>query len=278
MDAAKEQHTHSRLENATTALFVPGDRPERFAKAVQSGAGIIILDLEDAVANERRAYALDCVVSAIRNGLSAVVRIVAADNLAQIEQLRALASVSPLGIMVPKSQTLDDVEKVCSVVGEHVSLIALIETALGVLNCASIAHSPRVARLAFGAFDYSLDLDADSSAILDHARASVVVASRAMGLASPLDSPTAEFRDLDVVRAAATAARRSGFGGQLCIHPAQVAIVEDAYYPTAEQISKAHEILSIADGVGAINGQMIDRPVIEKARRVISFIEARASK
>ena len=269
-------HTHhSPLEHAVTALFVPGDRPERFEKTAQSGAGFIILDLEDAVAEDRRGIALDAVVRAIASGLTAAVRVVAADNPAHSQQLACLRATPPAGIMLPKCQAAEDIVEVRDAVGADVPIIALIETARGVFNASAIAAAPGVARLAFGAFDYTLDVDGDAPWLLGHARANIVIASRVAGIAAALDSPTAEFQDLRVVESAASAARNGGFSGQLCIHPAQVPVVERAFSPTAAQIANARDIIKVADGVAEVNGQMVDRPVIEKARRILQQVQSR---
>ena len=151
-----------------------------------------------------------------------------------------------------------------------VALVLLVESALGVANSLELARVPGVTRLALGAIDLALDLDADAaSPVLDYARSQVVVASRAAGIAAPLDSPSIEIDDSDAVKAATRTAVGFGFAGKLCIHPRQLAPVTAAFAPTQDQLSWARSVVAAGGAAVQIGGQMIDRPVVEKARRIL---------
>lgn len=271
------------LVAAVTALFVPGDRPDRFDKAARSGADVVILDLEDAVAADQRATALRHATEALgrggETGFAALVRVTDSDSATHLDELRALARVADrpghglLGVMVPKAREPGALERVGDFFGGPATatpLVPLIETAAGVARVVELASTPGVVRLAFGALDFSLDVAADvDSETVQFARAQVVVASRVAGLAAPLDTPSVEINDLPAVSAAARLSRSRGFGGKLCIHPAQVAAVRDAFRPTAAEARWAAEVLAQAgEGASQVDGQMIDRPVLERARRI----------
>jgi citrate lyase subunit beta / citryl-CoA lyase len=162
------------LVAAVTALFVPGNRPDRFDKAAQSGADVVIIDLEDAVAVDQRATALRHVTEALSHGgetgFAALVRVTDSDSATHTNELRALAHVAGrrghglLGVMVPKAGEPDALKRVGDFLGESatvVPMVPLIETAAGVAAAVELASTRGVARLAFGALDFSLDVAAD---------------------------------------------------------------------------------------------------------------------
>jgi len=258
------------VADAVTALFVPGDRPDRFAKAATAGADLVIIDLEDAVPTDRRDEATRTAVAALDAGMQAVVRVVAATDVAYRRQLDQLSRTTPLAIMLAKAERADDVADADVLLGGGTPLIPLVESAAGIANAGSLASAPRVARLAFGAFDFVLDVDGDAPALLDYARSALVVASRVAQVAAPLASPPGEIRELDLVRAEARASRAAGFGGMLTIHPAQVPVVNAAFSPTQAEADEARRILGALEGVSAVDGRMVDRPIIERAKRTLS--------
>jgi len=150
------------------------------------------------------------------------------------------------------------------------AFVLLVESALGVANALELARVPGVTRLAMGAIDLALDLDAEAdSPVLDYARAQIVVASRAAGIAAPLDSPSIAIGDLQAVEQSARTGRGFGFGGKLCIHPAQLDPVRMAFTPNEKQIAWARSVVSAGEAAVQVDGQMIDRPVTEKARRIL---------
>ncbi|NMR31617.1 HpcH/HpaI aldolase/citrate lyase family protein [Crystallibacter degradans] len=269
------------VRGAVTALFVPGDRPERFAKAAASGADVVIIDLEDAVAAADKACARQEAVAALTafgakgsQGVRALVRVNAQDTAEYDDDIQALLALASqpghglLGVMLPKAEDPEQVAELAAKL--PVPLVALVESALGLVNAVELARVPGVERLAFGAIDFALDIDADGSdRVLDHARAQLVVASRAAGIAPPLDSPSTDIRDTAAVAASAKLGRGFGFGGKLCIHPAQLTAVSAAFTPSPEEIAWARKILATDGGAVQMDGQMVDRPVIDRARRII---------
>ena len=267
-----------KVAQAVSALFVPGDRPERFLKAQSSGADVVILDLEDAVSTENKFSALGHVIAALtptagEPTISALVRISGADSHQEIATLVKVASASGhglLGIMVPKAESAAQIAAVVKVLPAEMACIPLIESAIGLVNTTEIARIDGVTRLAFGAVDFGLDVDATHASIFDYARAQLVIGSAAAGIAAPLDSPSLSFTDMEIVSTEALRARGLGCGGKLCIHPSQIAAVRQSFLPTAEQISWAHKVVELEGGAAAFEGAMIDRPVVERAKKILA--------
>ncbi|MFC0527651.1 HpcH/HpaI aldolase/citrate lyase family protein [Phytohabitans kaempferiae] len=266
----------STRRHSVSWLFVPGDRPNRFDKAACSGAHEVIVDLEDSVAAEQKAAARDHAAAWLTSGATAWVRVNPVGTPWHESDIAALASCPGLrGVMVPKSQGPATLTHVAESLPRHVGIVPLVETALGVHNAAAIATCPSVTVLAFGSIDYALDIDADETdEALLFARGALVVASRAAGLPGPIDGVTVQTTDTEAVRAAATRARGFGFGGKLCIHPAQVDAVNAAFAPSREDIERARALLASAaarpgDGAFLVEGKMIDEPVLARARRIL---------
>ncbi|WP_368498079.1 CoA ester lyase [Herbiconiux sp. A18JL235] len=264
------------LSAATTALFVPGDRPDRFAKALASGADLVIVDLEDAVAGDRKALAREAVVEAVAaHPSSFLVRLNGAGSPEHAADLELLATVGSglLGVALAKTESPEAIEAVRMRAGD-VGIVPLVESAAGLAAAPALAQTPGVARLALGAIDLALDLDTTAPEVIDFARFQLTLASRVAGLSGPLDSPSVEFAELEPVRSAAARARSFGFGGKLCIHPRQLAAVQEAFAPTAEEVEWAERILSVqGEGVASVDGSMVDRPVTERARRILAGAE-----
>lgn len=250
---------------ASTLLFVPGDRPERFDKAAASGADLVVLDLEDAVTDEAKDAARANVASWAA-GRTCAVRINAVDSPWFRADLDALAATGAV-IMVPKA--VDP----ATLSGVSAEVIALIETAAGVLAAPAIARTPNVVRLAVGTFDLAAELGvdpADSEALLPM-RGALVLASAAAGLTGPVDGVTAAIDDPDRITADAAYARRLGFAGKLCIHPKQLEPVVGALRPTDEAVAWARRILAAADGaVAQVDGAMVDKPVVDRANAILA--------
>lgn len=279
-----ETHDPQLVATATTVLFVPGDRPDRFAKAIASGADAVIIDLEDAVAPEAKPAALRAVQNALLPGpvpvIRALVRINAIGTPTHDTEVRSLLNIIEepgnglRGVVLPKAEDPAAVGRLASQLAAAAagppSLVLLVESALGVANSLELARVSGVTRLALGAIDLALDLDADaSSPVLDYARSQVVVSSRAAGIAAPLDSPSTQIDDTDAVEAQTRFALGFGFSGKLCIHPRQLHPVMAAFAPTEELLGWARSVVEAGDAAVQIDGQMIDRPVVEKARRIL---------
>lgn len=267
------------VAGAVTALFVPGDRPERFVKAAGSGADVVIIDLEDAVAQESKPRALTAIVDALSgtdSNVRALVRLnpVGSTTYAtEVEELLAVAATDTghglLGFMVPKAEHVRDLEFLAQRLPDGLALVPLIESATGLVNSLELARVSGVSRLAFGAIDFALDINSVGERVLDVARAQLVVNSRAASTAPPLDSPSTDIKDAGKVSESAVTARDFGFGGKLCIHPAQVPAVKAAFAPTEREVQWARSVIGAEGGAAQVDGQMIDRPVTERARRIL---------
>lgn len=263
-------------------LFVPGDRPDRFDKAVAAGSDLTVLDLEDAVSPEGKARARDLVTDYLRaaRGGRVAVRINASGTEWHDADMAALAAIDvDLTIMVPKAEEAALLTDLAASRPGGTRLIALVETALGLWNALDVARAAGVSQLAFGSVDFILDagIPADTADALHYARSQLVVASAAAGIAPPIDGVTLAVKDTDGLAADVAAAKALGFGGKLCIHPSQVASVNAGFSPSDEDIAIARSIVEAAgraEGIGAIshNGKLIDRPVVERARRVLAQI------
>ena len=279
-----------------TALFVPATRPDRVDKALGAGADVVIIDLEDAVAQalkgEAREAARKKVIEHAPRRL--MVRVECTGSGHNQSDLQAIVGASPTGIMLPKVESVEHIREIherllgCERHGGlqpgSLGVVALIESARGVQHIFRIlseAIEPARAFLAaFGAADYSLDMGIDVSrdgAELHYPRSRIAVACRAAGREPPIDTPfMIDLKDLDGLKADARRAKQLGFQGKLCIHPNQVGPCNDIFSPTAEEIQYARRVVeafekSEAEGVGALqlDGKFIDIPVVERSRRII---------
>lgn len=257
--------------HARSLLFVPGDRPERFAKAVASGADAVIIDLEDAVAPDAKELALGHALAWLQSGCHAVVRVNGVGTPWHTREVAELASTEAV-LMLPKSHSTEAISSVHAVVGDRI--IALVETARGIQDADAVAASPGVLRLALGNVDLSAELGVDpaSTAALAYSRGRLVVASAAAGIAAPIDGVTTGLDELDVLAVDLDVARELGFGGKLCIHPRQVDPVNRSLQPSEQERDWARRILQSVGtgGVGVVDGEMIDRPVVARARSILA--------
>lgn len=265
---------------ARTLLFVPGDQPERFAKAASTPADLVVVDLEDAVPEVNKATARDSVAQWLSTGGRAAVRVNSTKSVHYQQDVAALAGLRGLAaVVVPMADDPAALADLHRRLGPDVEIVALIETALGIVRAVELASTSGVNRLAFGHLDFAADIDSsiEDEAML-MARSSLVVASRAAGLPGPVDGVTTALDDPAVSGADAARARRLGFAGKLCIHPSQVGAVNAAFTPTKDEIAWAHRIIeaSIAGGAVRVDGHMVDGPVIIKARAILARAEERA--
>ncbi len=257
-------------------LFVPGDRPDRFQKAVDSGAHAAILDLDDAVAPEHKEAARESVASWLSPARSVYVRINRTTSpwyLDDIEMIAARQGV--LGVMVPEAETAAQLGDVAARLADAMEILALVESAVGIWNALELARLPRVTRLAFGSLDLKRDtgIEDDGDGLL-YSRSRVVLASRCAGIDAPIEGVTTALDDSEQLTADVARARALGFGAKQCIHPKQVAAVNAGFMPREHELRWARGVLEAVErhGQGAIRfeGQMIDRPVIERARQIIA--------
>ena len=260
-----------------SALFVPATRPERIPKALSSGADVVIVDLEDAVAEPLKAQAREALDSFLASDAQArvLVRINAAGHPQQAEDLQLCAARSGvIGVLLPK---VECAAQVATAAGCGKPVWPIIESARGLAALPEIAVASGVERLSFGALDLGLDLGLASGTsaaerVLDQARYALLLHSRLANLAPPLDSVFPDIRNLDGLARFAADARDMGFGGLLCIHPSQVAVVHQTLMPNADELAWAQRVLAAGasgEGVFVVDGQMIDAPVIGRARRLL---------
>lgn len=266
------------VASAVTFLFVPGDRPERFAKAANAGPDVVIIDLEDAVSPGAEASALRHAITALfeSGGLHAMVRVQSVggrDFRDQVDGLCDALKGAPhglLGVMLAKADRADDVYALRARLPQDLALVPLVESARGLVVAGELASIPGVTRLAFGAIDFSLDIGAEpDDAYLSFARSQLVVTSRACGIAAPVDAPSLEISKTDLVEAAARRARGYGFGGMLCIHPKQIAAVRTGFAPTQADIEWARAVLAAEGGAAQVQGRLVDRPITERAKQLL---------
>ncbi|MFA3878590.1 CoA ester lyase [Streptomyces sp. MMCC 100] len=260
-----------RLETARSLLFVPGHRPDRFAKALVSGTDAVIIDLEDAVAGADKDRARDNAAAWLGEGNDAVVRINPPGTPWCDEDLD-MAARHGAPVMVPKSEdpaVLADLA--CRTAGKCL-LIPLVETAAGVERAAEVCGTSGAVRIAFGNVDLAgqLGVAHDDHAALAYARSRLVSASAAAGLGAPVDGVTTNVKDLGVLAADIAHARRLGFTGKLCIHPGQIVSVRERFAPTEDELRWARSVAEIGDSVAVVDGQMVDKPVLERARRILA--------
>lgn len=259
---------------ARSYLFVPGNRPERFAKACASAADVVIVDLEDAVPPDDKASARAAVAEWLSPTRPVILRI----NGAETPWFRddcALARLPGVaGVMLPKAERIDEIGTLSSL-GAGTPVLPLIETAAGFNNVQTIARLQGVQRLVFGSIDFQLDLgiSGEDSELLMF-RSGIVLASRLAGLQGPVDGVSTAIEDPEGLRADADRARKLGFGAKLCIHPRQLDAVHAAFSPTEEQLAWASRVLqAAAAGKGAavqVDGKMVDRPVMLRAQQIVN--------
>ena len=270
--------------HARTLLFVPATKPERFVKALDSGADCIIIDLEDAVAECNKDSAREQLAQHLPRMTRAqlartVVRVNAVGSLWHEADIALLRGWTPQGVavMLPKAEDAGALRGVAKALGDAARIVALIESLAGLDAADALAGEPQVVRLAFGHLDFQLDLGMRATAEepeLAFARNALVAASRRARLLAPIDGVTTETGNAERLAADARRARAFGFGGKLCIHPAQVAAVNYAFGHTEVEQAWARRVLEEAARHGgeafSLDGRMVDLPVIRAAEAIVA--------
>jgi len=262
--------------DASSYLFVPGNRPERFDKALATRAGAIIVDLEDAVPADAKAAARDAVAAWLAQKKPALVRINAVNTPWFADDLAMCIDRGVTGIVLPKAEECDEIALIAERSRDGIAIFPLIESARGIANASAIATERNVRRLIFGSIDFRLDLgiDGDDADELLYFRSQLVLASRLAQLNAPVDGVTTDLQDDVRLTADTTRAKRLGFGGKCCIHPRQVDVVNRSFSPTADEIAWAHKVLSAAQAAGgaavSLDGEMLDRPVYARAEGILA--------
>jgi citrate lyase subunit beta/citryl-CoA lyase len=260
-------------------LFVPADRPERFAKAAACGADAVFINLEDAVAPVAKAQARNGLHSFEPLPVPAFVRVNASVPSWHAEDVEA-ARVLPLaGIVLPKAESVDEIRVLRRRLSPQQVIIALIETAEGLANARQIACADHALRLAFGSIDFCADMGcAHTHEALLSARSELVLASRLGSILPPLDGVTIDIGKPDLVERDARHAAELGFSGKLCIHPKQIEPAYAGFAPSESCLAWARQVLATGDGAVALNGQMIDEPVRRRAEILVSRANRRTTK
>lgn len=260
-------------------LFVPGNRPERFEKACGAGAHAVIVDLEDAVAPADKAAAREAARAWFTAEKPVWLRINGPESewFACDLDLVGLAGVK--GVMLPKAEDTAAIAEIRDRTGAGARIIPLIESALGLWRAEAIACAQGVERLAFGSVDFQLDTGiAGEHEELLFARAQLVLVSRVAGCLAPVDGVTVALDDEAVLRQDVARARRLGFGAKLCIHPKQVASVNAGFRVSDADLAWARRVIEAADAAAnnavRLDGKLIDRPIIDRARALIAQAEA----
>lgn len=266
--------TSRALPPCNFPLFVPGNRPDRFAKALAAAHDAVIFDLEDAVAAGDKAAARDALTdhaTVLRDSDKTVIlRINARGTPWHEEDLRLCEALPLTGVMLPKSESRDDLRALGDAVPSGVTRLALIETAAGLINVGAIAGDSD--RLVFGSVDFCADLGCqhDRLALL-RPRQDLVIASRLNSLPAPIDGVTTALTDVAAVREDAAHAAMLGFGGKLVIHPRQIAAARAGFAPSESEIVWAQKVLAASDGTAvAVDGAMVDAPVLARARSILA--------
>jgi citrate lyase subunit beta / citryl-CoA lyase len=252
-----------------TWLYVPGDRPDRFAKAAASGADAVILDLEDAVPQQRKAYARAAVAEFLAEPHEPPIHV----RVASFDDLPAAHGAA--GLRLPKVESPAQVWAYAARTG--VELHPLIESAVGVEKAYAIARAhPAVASIGLGEADLSSDLGVTDEAALAWPRGRVVVAARAAGLPPPAMSVYPDVSDVDGLDASCRLGRRQGFLGRAAIHPRQLPVIVAAFRPPPEEVARAMALLAGLEesGEGPValpDGRFADRAMVGAARRVVEL-------
>ena len=266
-----------------TLLYVPGDRPERVAKALASAADVVIVDLEDAVAPGHKDAARTAMLVALDGVTRPVqVRVNALGTPWHAADVAALADLpATVGARVPKVEAADDVVSLAAALPGR-DLHLLLESALGVERAYELAcASEQVAGIGLGEADLRSDLGVADETGLTFARSRVVLAARAAGLPAPAMSAYVNVRDLQGLRASCLAGRVLGFLGRTAIHPAQLDVITEAFTPSAEEVQRARAVVERVGSASAVgsgtvvleDGTFLDVAMVEQARRVLAIAE-----
>ena len=258
-----------------TYLFVPGTRIDRIPKALTSGADAIIVDLEDAVAPGDKSSARAAIARASQYAPSVFIRINGPDTEWFEDDLKLCCELRVLGVVVPKSETQDQIRHAGSRTASGAVILPLVETARGYANMAELCVAPGVQRLVFGSIDFQLDLGITGEREeLLFFRSGMVLASTLARIQPPVDGVTVDIENVERVEDDTLYAKRLGFGGKLCIHPRQVNTVNRCFSPSADDIAWAKRVVEAAGaangGAVQVDGKMIDRPVLVRAQAILA--------
>jgi len=264
-------------------LFVPGNRPDRYGKAIAAGADAVIVDLEDAVPAQDKSAARAALAAWLSPEHPVSIRVNGAESRWFREDLALCNAPGVAGVLLPKAERAEDVGAIAEHCAATTPILALIETARGFWNAQALAQAPHVRRFIFGSIDFQVDLgiQGEEEELL-YFRSQLVLVSRIAGLEPPVDGVTTAIDDAERIRRETLRAKRLGFGAKLCIHPRQVNAVNECFEPSAEEETWARRIIEAAEAVhGAavsVDGKMVDRPVIARAEAILARIKERGTR
>ena len=281
------------MRDARSFLFVPATSGPKVGKAYASAADAIIIELEDAVAVGEKPAARAALAGLVPPAppRPTWIRVNATGTDFCFADLQAACRAGVTGILLPKVESGEQVrmvdwlmsqfERDAALPARGIALAGIVETARGLQAVGEIAGaSPRLRRLMFGAVDLAADLAidlGDDAGATTHARFAIACASRAAGLDAPIDTAYADFSNVEGLRTTTLRARALGYTGKACIHPAQIAVVNEVFTPSATELAWAARVVetfAAAERQGlaavALDGQMLDYPVVEKARRLLA--------
>ena len=273
-------------------LFVPGHRPSMVDKACHLDADAVIFDLEDGVPAAQKEAARQQVAAALAkdSGKPLFVRTHSANHAEFTNDLDAVVCPGLAGIILSKADAVEDVMRVSAALSRveqqssiphgQIRILALIESARGIIQSPAIAGAdPRLAGLVFGAEDFALDTNSDPVDDFIYARSALVVAAASAGI-QVVDRAHLDLQDTDGLSDSTRQSRRLGFTGRLPIHPRQIAPTHDAFYPAAHEVEHAERVLAAFNpdsGSIVVDGRMVDLPVVERARQTLSLYKRRNS-
>ena len=266
-------------------LYVPGNDQHRIEKALATDADAVILDLEDAVAPNRKEEARKVVVEMLhaKPTKPVFVRLNAPGSDFVEQDIGAVAGVNLTGVRLPKTESAEDVLSVASMLegsGDDIKIQCLVESALGLESAFEIARAHEsVIGMSIGEADLAADLGVRESSHLAYARSRIVAAARAASLPHPVQSVYTDVRNTEGLRQSTEEGKSMGFIGRSAIHPAQIAIINEVFTPTSEEVEEAEELLDRLDkesasGTGSFlldGGRFVDRAVVESARLTLSL-------
>ena len=263
--------------NPRSYLFVPGNRPDRFAKALAVRADAVVLDLEDSVAPKDKLKALADVAAWLTAAQPVMVRVNTSDSEWFHDDLGLGGKPGIAGVLLPKAERVEDIRIVAEHFGSGVPILPQIETARGFRGALALASAEQVRHLLFGSIDFQLDLGMTSEEDeLLYFRSQIVLVSRLAGLQSPVDGVTTDLNSEERVRTDTLRARRLGFGAKMCIHPKQVPVVNECFAPTAEEEAWARRVVEASaaahGGATSVDGKMVDRPVLARAEIILASV------
>lgn len=276
--ATQDQNGRSLFETAKSFLFVPGDRPERFPKALRCDADVVIIDWEASVIPANKQSARDNTITFL-NGVdhcNVAIRVNPFGCRDFVDDALALREISEriAGAFLTMVDSGAQLVATADALPADLPLVAMIETARGILHVEEITTSNRICRLAFGNMDFQteLELPPEENVGLIYPSSRMVVASRAAGLPAPISGATENIADLAFFERSARLERNLGFLAKLCVHPKQLAFANLIFTPSCEEVEWAKRVIAATHNSHAvmIDGRMIDRPVVDRAKNILT--------